>query len=197
MFDKKNDLLTIATCYGSITLVLVGVYNHCIPLAFKLNLIIDVMNLDLKALWIRIYHNLRASTHRNTQISFDLCKMILVLFCLQGNIEELFSVDIGLHAIAAANDCDRRLGDYVNIDVVNAIQRTAAKTWVSDEPYNKDACTLDFNLLLFNTWKLDQNLMEAILWWTKVLNLKDKRYTFTTFFLLNFSFLFFTLKNFC
>lgn len=94
---------------------------------------------------------------------------------MKGNIEELFGVDLGMYALAAAKDCSKRLGDYVNIDVLNAIQRTAAKVWVSDEPYDRNACLPDFNLALFNTWKLDKKLLEAILWWTKVLNLKDER----------------------
>lgn len=81
-----------------------------------------------------------------------------------------------MYALAAANDCSKQLGDYVNIDVLNAIQRTAAKVWVSDKPYDRNACMPDFNFLLFNTWKMDKNLLEAILWWTKVLNLKDERY---------------------
>lgn len=91
---------------------------------------------------------------------------------MKGNIEELFGVDLGHYSIAATNDCSRKLGDYANIDVVNAIQRTGARTWVSDEPYNGDACILGFNLLLFSAQKLDKMLMEAILWWSKVLNLK-------------------------
>ncbi|ONK74471.1 uncharacterized protein A4U43_C03F6620 [Asparagus officinalis] len=93
---------------------------------------------------------------------------------IKGNVEELYGVHLGLYAIAAATDCSRILGSYVNIDVVNAIQRTAAKSWVSDEPYDKNACTPDFSLLLVHAEKLDKELMKAISWWIKVLNLKDE-----------------------
>ncbi|WOK99555.1 hypothetical protein Cni_G08267 [Canna indica] len=94
---------------------------------------------------------------------------------IEGHVEEIFDIDLGTHAIAAAEDCGRRLGDYVNTDVLSAIQRTAAKTWVSNEPYDKDACLPDLNLLLLDARKLENNLTDAILWWTKVLDLKPQR----------------------
>jgi len=60
-------------------------------------------------------------------------------------------------------------------------------TWVSNEPYDRNACSLDSNLLLFNAWKLDIQLMEAILWWTIVLSLKDERYYIHNIFCQDFS----------
>ncbi|CAL9093514.1 unnamed protein product [Musa textilis] len=94
---------------------------------------------------------------------------------VKGNVEELFDVDLGSYAIAAAEDCNRRLGDYVNFEVLNAIQRTKAKTWVSDKPYDKDACLPDFNVLLFDARKLDNNLLDVVAWWSKILNLGTQR----------------------
>lgn len=102
-------------------------------------------------------------------------------FFLQGNVEELFDVDLGSYAIAAAEDCNRRLGDYVNFEVLNAIQRTEAKTWVSDKPYDKDACLPDFNVLLFDARKLDNNLVDVIAWWSKILNLGTQRFPISSY----------------
>ncbi|XP_020588839.1 uncharacterized protein LOC110030458 [Phalaenopsis equestris] len=94
---------------------------------------------------------------------------------IKGSIEELFGFDLGPYTIAAAEDCTKRLGEYVNIDILNAIQRTAAMTWISDKPYDKDSCVPDLNLFLVDATKLDKNFIESILWWDKVLNLKHER----------------------
>ena len=76
---------------------------------------------------------------------------------------------MGHYAIAAAEDCNRRLGDYVNINIVNAIQRTAAKSWVSKEPCNKNACIPDLNLLLLDGNRLEKQFFEVVQWWNKIL----------------------------
>ncbi|KAJ0980415.1 hypothetical protein J5N97_008670 [Dioscorea zingiberensis] len=94
---------------------------------------------------------------------------------IKGDIKDLFNVDLGPYSVAAAEDCSTRLGDHVNMDVVDAIQRTSAKSWMSDEPYDKNACTPDLNLFLLDTSRLDKNLMESISWWCKVLNLGKQR----------------------
>jgi hypothetical protein len=89
---------------------------------------------------------------------------------LQGKIEDLAHLDLGTYAIAVVEDCSKRFGDYVNMDALNAIQRTAGKSWVSTEPYDKDACLLDFNVLLVEPRKLEKNLVDAIKWWTTAIN---------------------------
>lgn len=94
----------------------------------------------------------------------------------QGDIKDLFNVDLGQYSIAAAEDCSTRLGDHVNMDVVNAIQRTSAKSWVLAEPYDKNACTPDLSLLLLDSNRLDKNLIESVSWWYKVLDLGKQRY---------------------
>ncbi|XP_077243717.1 putative galacturonosyltransferase 6 [Tasmannia lanceolata] len=94
---------------------------------------------------------------------------------IKGRVEELFEADLSNHAIAAAEDCSKSLGDYVNFDVLDAIQRSAAKPWVSRKPYEKNACIPDLNLLLIDAKKLEKDLVEAILWWSKVLNSGSER----------------------
>jgi hypothetical protein len=89
---------------------------------------------------------------------------------LQGKIEDLAHLDFGTYAIAVVEDCSKRVGDYVNMGVLNAIQRTAEKSWVSTKPYDKDACLLDFNVLLVEPRKLEKNLVDAIKWWTTAIN---------------------------
>ncbi|XP_010923741.1 probable galacturonosyltransferase 6 [Elaeis guineensis] len=111
------------------------------------------------------------------QIKSSLNKFIYISpnTIIKGDIGELYDVDLRLYAIAAAEDCSGRLGDYVNIDVLNAIQRTAAKPWVSNKFYDKNACVPDFSVLSLDATKLENNLVDAILWWTKVLNLGSER----------------------
>ncbi|XP_058106947.1 uncharacterized protein LOC131250680 [Magnolia sinica] len=89
---------------------------------------------------------------------------------LKGSIEELFGIDLRSYAIAAAEDCSKHLSDYVNFDVLDAIQRSAAKPWVSMKPYEKTACAPDLNVLLISARKMEKDLVEAIVWWSKVLN---------------------------
>ena len=85
-------------------------------------------------------------------------------------MEELTGIGLSTHAVAAAEDCSKRLNSYVNSDVLDAIQRSASKPWVSVTPYVKDACMPDLSLLLIDVRKLDKEFLEAVLWWSKVLN---------------------------
>ncbi|OEL13816.1 hypothetical protein BAE44_0025170 [Dichanthelium oligosanthes] len=94
---------------------------------------------------------------------------------IKGKIEDLGRMDLGTYAIAATEDCSKRLGDYVSMDVLSAIQRAAAKSWVSKEPYNKDACLVDFDVVLVEPRKLEKNLVESIIWWAGVVNLANPR----------------------
>ena len=93
---------------------------------------------------------------------------------MQGNVEELIGVDLVNYAIAAAEDCSERLKDYVNFDVLHAIQ---SKPWVSETPFPMDACMPDLTLLLIDARKLQKYILESIVWWSKVLNL-DERFGF-------------------
>lgn len=89
---------------------------------------------------------------------------------LKGSIEEITGVDLSLHAIAVAEDCFERLNTYVNYDVLDAIQKSASKPWVPENPYPKDACVPNLSLLLVDARRLQKDFLEAILWWSKVPN---------------------------
>ncbi|KAK1280653.1 hypothetical protein QJS04_geneDACA021243 [Acorus gramineus] len=88
---------------------------------------------------------------------------------VKGNIEELFGVDMGDFAVALVEDNGKRLGDHINFDVLNAVQRTAAKPWISRKPYDGNALVPDTSVLLIDANKLERDIPEAILWWNKVL----------------------------
>ncbi|CAD6206900.1 unnamed protein product [Miscanthus lutarioriparius] len=95
---------------------------------------------------------------------------------IKGKVEDLARMDLGSYAIGAVEDCSKRLNDYISMDVLGAIQRAgAAQSWVSKEPYNKDACLLDFDVLLIEPRKLEKNLLVPIMWWTNVINLANQR----------------------
>ncbi|GMI77795.1 hypothetical protein HRI_001448800 [Hibiscus trionum] len=91
---------------------------------------------------------------------------------LMGRIEELTGMDLTAHVVAAAEDCSKRLNTYVNSDVLDAIQRSDSKPWISVTPYEKDACMPDLSLLLIDGKKLEE-FLEIVLWWSKVLNLRN------------------------
>jgi len=85
-------------------------------------------------------------------------------------------MDLGSYAIGAGVDCSKRLNDYISMDVLSAIQRAgAAQSWVPKEPYNKDACLLDFDVLLIEPRKLEKNLVASIMWWVNAINLANQR----------------------
>jgi hypothetical protein len=62
----------------------------------------------------------------------------------------------------------------VNLDVLDAIQRSASKAWVSETPYAKDFCLPDFSVLVINARKLEKDFVEIVLWWSKALNLRER-----------------------
>lgn len=96
------------------------------------------------------------------------------LLVLQARVEELIGVDLNNYAIASAEDCSQRLKTYVNSDVLDAIQRSGSKPWVSKTPYAKDTCLPDLSVLVINARKLDKDIVETVLWWSKVLNLRER-----------------------
>jgi hypothetical protein len=61
------------------------------------------------------------------------------------------------------------------MDALNAIQRTATNSWVSTVPYDKDACFLDFDVLVVEPRKLEKNVVDAIMWWAKAVNIANPR----------------------
>ncbi|CAL5346729.1 unnamed protein product [Camellia sinensis] len=92
----------------------------------------------------------------------------------KGGVEELLGVDLKNFAIAVAEDCSKRLSAYVNFDVLDAIQRSASNPWVSGTPYSEEACMPDLSLVFIDGSRLEKNLLEAILWWSKVLNKSER-----------------------
>ena len=96
------------------------------------------------------------------------------LLLMQARVEELIGVDMNNYAIATAEDCSQRLKNYVNLDVLHAIQRSASKAWVSETPYAKDSCLPDFSVLVINARKLEKDFAEIVLWWSKALNLRER-----------------------
>lgn len=97
---------------------------------------------------------------------------------MQGRVEELIGVDLSNYAIAATDDCSERLNSYINPDVLDAIQRSASKPWVSETPYPMNSCMPDLSVLMIDARKLGKDILEAFLWWTKVLNLSDRYLSF-------------------
>lgn len=97
-----------------------------------------------------------------------------VLDLLQGRVEELVRANLSSYAVAAIEDCSKRLDNYVDSEVLAAIQRTASKPWISGTPYKMKACMPDSSVLLINPSKLDKDLLEAILWWSTVLNWSER-----------------------
>lgn len=91
---------------------------------------------------------------------------------MKGRVEELLRVDLSNYGVAMAEDCSKRLSDYANSDVLDAIQRSASKPWVSSTSYAANACMPELGVVLFNAAKLEKDLVEAILWWSRVLNSK-------------------------
>ena len=113
-----------------------------------------------------------------------------LLDLLQGRIEELFGSNLTSYAVGGIEDCSERLDNYVNSEVLAAIQRTASKPWISVTPYAMKACMPDSSILLIDPRKLDKDLGKAILWWSKVLNW-SKRFDIHLLFILSFCLLFF------
>lgn len=113
---------------------------------------------------------------------------------MQGRVEELFQVNLSNYAIAVADDCSKMLSNYVSSDVLDAIQRSASKPWVSKSSYATNACMQDLGLVVIDASKLEKDFVEAILWWIRVLNI-SKRYHFTQSYNLCVFFLLFPRVN--
>ncbi|XP_020188649.1 uncharacterized protein [Aegilops tauschii subsp. strangulata] len=100
---------------------------------------------------------------------------------IKGKIEDLVRIDLGSYGIGVAEDCSKRLGDYISMDVLNgifptlnAVQRMASKGLVY-EPYDKNPCLLDFDVLLVEPRNLKRNLIHSIAFWSKVVNVANQR----------------------
>ncbi|XP_047086075.1 uncharacterized protein LOC124697541 [Lolium rigidum] len=94
---------------------------------------------------------------------------------VKGTVEDLVPIDLGSYAISAAEDCSKRLGDYISTDVLSAVQRTAPKGLVYTEPFDKDRCLLDFDVLIVEPHNLKRNLIDSIVFWAKAVNLASQR----------------------
>ncbi|KAE9461484.1 hypothetical protein C3L33_06602, partial [Rhododendron williamsianum] len=90
-----------------------------------------------------------------------------------GGVEELLG-DLKNFGIAVAEDCSKQLSAYINFDVLDAIQRSSAKPWLSGTPYSKDACMPDLGLVVIDSTRLQKDLLEAIIWWSRVLNKSER-----------------------
>ncbi|XP_042516911.1 uncharacterized protein LOC122091139 [Macadamia integrifolia] len=96
---------------------------------------------------------------------------------VKGTIEELYVVDLDMYGAAAADDCTKNLSAYVKFDVLDAIQRSASNPWVSKEPYERSACVPDLDVILIDSRTSNIDMVEAILWWSRILNIGSERKT--------------------
>lgn len=95
---------------------------------------------------------------------------------IKGKIEDLVRIDLGSHAVGASEDCSKRLGDYISMDVLNAVQRTAPRGLVHHtESFDKDACLLDFDVLLVEPRNIKRNPIDSIAFWTMAVKLANPR----------------------
>uniref|UniRef100_A0A8R7Q0R6 Uncharacterized protein n=1 Tax=Triticum urartu TaxID=4572 RepID=A0A8R7Q0R6_TRIUA len=120
-------------------------------------------------LWV-VRNELSPIIITTTQLSRKRYVYISADSIIKGKIEDLVRIDLGNYAIGAAEDCSERLGDYISIDVLNVVQRMAPKGLVYSEPYDKNACLLDFDVLLVEPRNLKRNLIPSIAFWSKVVN---------------------------
>ncbi|KAH9747477.1 hypothetical protein KPL70_004730 [Citrus sinensis] len=111
-----------------------------------------------------------ASVHQSLSKFIYMSPSVIV----KGRVEELIGIDLSNYAIAAADDCSERLNSYVNPDVLDAIQRSASQPWVSGKPYAVNSCMPDLGMLLIDARKLEKYILEAFLWWKKVINQRDR-----------------------
>ncbi|KAH9318188.1 hypothetical protein KI387_019957, partial [Taxus chinensis] len=89
---------------------------------------------------------------------------------VKDKVEDLFQVDFKSFSLAAVEDCSQNFGTYKNFEVINAIQRSGARPWVAQVPYEKNTCILDLSVLLVNADNLaKENIIETMKWWRKVL----------------------------
>ncbi|VAI00483.1 unnamed protein product [Triticum turgidum subsp. durum] len=110
-----------------------------------------------------------------TQLSRKRYVYISADSIIKGKIEDLVRIDLGSYAIGVAEDCSKRLGDYISMDVLNVVRRMAPKGLVYSEPYDKNACLLDFDVLLVEPRNLKRNLIHSIAFWSNVGNVANER----------------------
>ncbi|XP_047092637.1 uncharacterized protein LOC124704426 [Lolium rigidum] len=94
---------------------------------------------------------------------------------VKGKVQDFVPMDLGSYAISAAEDCSKRLGDYISMDVLSAVQRTAPKSLVYTKPFHNDTCLLDFDVLIVEPRNLKRNLIDSIAFWAKAVNLASHR----------------------
>ncbi|KAF0914976.1 hypothetical protein E2562_033057 [Oryza meyeriana var. granulata] len=94
---------------------------------------------------------------------------------VKGKVEDLGRIGLGTYAIGAAEDCTKHVGDYVSMDVLHAVQKTAPKNLVYTEPYDKDACLLDFDVFVVEPRKLRKDLIDSIMVWFGAFSLANPR----------------------
>ncbi|GLJ48970.1 hypothetical protein SUGI_1033210 [Cryptomeria japonica] len=95
---------------------------------------------------------------------------------VKDKVENLFQVDLQSFALAAVEDCSQNFGSYRNFEVINAIQRSGARPWVAQVPYEKNTCILDLSVLLVDAGNLaKENITETMKWWRKVLPAEGER----------------------
>ncbi|KAL3739274.1 hypothetical protein ACJRO7_020648 [Eucalyptus globulus] len=103
------------------------------------------------------------------------------MFPLEPNYEELapFAIPMIFQSLTkfvyfssdlVVKDCSKRLTDHVNPEVLDAIQRSDARPWVSDTPYEKNARVPNLSVLSIDARKLRKYFLRAVSWWTTVLN---------------------------
>ncbi|KAF7044647.1 hypothetical protein CFC21_053847 [Triticum aestivum] len=125
-------------------------------------------------LWV-VRNELSPIIITTTQLSRKRYVYISADSIIKGKIEDLVRIDLGNYAIGAAEDCSERLGDYISMDVLNVVQRMAPKGLVYSEPYDKNACLLDFDVLLVEPRNLKRNLIPSIAFWSKVVDVANQR----------------------
>ncbi|KAG0483781.1 hypothetical protein HPP92_011865 [Vanilla planifolia] len=108
----------------------------------------EKLGTEWNSVWPSIYE-LTAFIIPNTNLSLRKFVFVSPDAIIKGNVEELFGVDMGLEQLP--------------------------KSWISERPYDKDACLPDLNLLVIDAVKLDKQFLESILWWNQVLNFKPER----------------------
>ncbi|XP_047308322.1 uncharacterized protein LOC124911838 [Impatiens glandulifera] len=110
-------------------------------------------------------------------LHIQLTKFVYLLpnLILKGNVDELVRLELNDYPIGVNEDCSKKMNTYVNYDILDAIQRSAAKPWVSRKPYSIDACMPLLSLVLIDSSRLEKDFVESILWWSKVLNEKQRR----------------------
>uniref|UniRef100_A0A453LY08 Uncharacterized protein n=1 Tax=Aegilops tauschii subsp. strangulata TaxID=200361 RepID=A0A453LY08_AEGTS len=135
-----------------------------------LSMKIQLLNTKGITCHVQVYSKVAFSQH----LQVTSCEMSLLR--TQGKIEDLVRIDLGSYAVGASEDCSSRLGDYISMDVLNAVQRTAPRGLLHHtETFDKDTCLLDFDVLLVEPRNIKRNLIDSVAFWTKAVNLANQR----------------------